>query len=122
MKYKLTIVILACALLIGGSIAETVYIEKTFDNFEGKIEVLLNRETYTIEEIEDLSAWWAKKAEVLEIFISVLQLNEITVTIGELEGAVRKEDYDSASALVDRIYEYSVRIKDMYRVKLNNIL
>lgn len=121
MKYKLTILILACLLLVGGSIAETVFIDKTFDAFEKKIEPLLNQESYSLEEITALSDWWEKKAEILEIFISVLQLNEITVTLGELEGAVRKEDYDSASALIDRIYEYSIRIKDMYMVKFNNI-
>ena len=75
-----------------------------------------------MEEITELSDWWEERAERLEIFVSVLQLNEITVTLGELEGAVRKEDYDTASALVDRIYEYAVRIKDMYMLKLNNIL
>ena len=41
MKYKLTLVILACVILIGGSIAETVYIDKTFDAFEKKVEPLL---------------------------------------------------------------------------------
>ena len=122
MKYKLTLVILACMILIGGSIAETVYIDKTFDAFEKKVEPLLCQEEYSFEEVNELSKWWAKKSETLEIFISVLQLNAITVTLGELEGAVRKEDYDSASALVDRIYEYAVRIKDMYMVKFNNIL
>lgn len=122
MKYKLTIVIVATVLLLAGSIGETLYIKNTFETFEEKVGEQRNKETYELEDVIELSLWWEKKAEVLEIFISVLQLNEITVTLGELEGAVRKEDYDTASALVDRIYEYAVRISDMYMLKLNNIL
>ena len=122
MKYKLTIVIVATVLLLAGSIAETIYIKNTFEDFEKRVEEQQNKEEYTLEEVIALADWWEEKAEKLEIFISVLQLNEITVTLGELEGAVRKEDYDTASALVDRIHEYAVRIKDMYMLKLNNIL
>ena len=122
MRYKLTLVIVATVLLLARSIAETIYIKNTFEDFEKRVEEQQNKEEYTLEEVIALADWWEEKAEKLEIFISVLQLNEITVTLGELEGAVRKEDYDTASALVDRIHEYAVRIKDMYMLKLNNIL
>lgn len=122
MKYKVTIVIIASLLLIGGSIGETLYIRKTFEEFENRLKAQMYEEYYELEEVKELAKWWEDKAETLEIFISVLQLNEITVTMGELIGAVTKEDYDSANALYDRIYSYSVRIKDMYMLKLNNIL
>lgn len=121
MKYKLTVLIVATALLIGGSIGETIYIKNTFEDFCEKLEEQMDRETYSLDDVTELSEWWEKKAETLEIFISVLQLNEITVTMGELTGAVKKEDYDSANALFDRIYQYAVRISDMYMLKLNNI-
>lgn len=122
MKYKVTIVIIASLLLIGGSIGETLYIRNTFEEFENRLQAQMHEEYYELEEVKELAKWWEDKAETLEIFISVLQLNEITVTMGELIGAVTKEDYDSANALYDRIYSYSVRIKDMYMLKLNNIL
>ncbi|MGN0768949.1 MAG: DUF4363 family protein, partial [Christensenellales bacterium] len=93
----------------------------TFEDFCEKLEEQMDRETYSLDDVTELSKWWEKKAETLEIFISVLQLNEITVTMGELTGAVKKEDYDSANALFDRIYQYAVRISDMYMLKLNNI-
>ena len=122
MKYKVTIVIIASLLLIGGSIGEKLYIRNTFEEFENRLQAQMHEEYYELEEVKELAKWWEDKAETLEIFISVLQLNEITVTMGELIGAVTKEDYDSANALYDRIYSYSVRIKDMYMLKLNNIL
>ena len=121
MRYKLTLVIVATAILIAGSIGETLYIKNTFEEFEARTSALMGREEYDLDEVIALREYWNKKAEALEIFVSVLQLNEITVTLGELEGAVKKEDFDTASALVDRIYEYAVRISDMYMLKFNNI-
>ncbi len=121
MKYKLTVLIVASVILLGGSIGETIYIKNTFEEFCDRLEEQMDAETYSLEEVTELSEWWEDKAETLEIFISVLQLNEITVTMGELKGAVKKEDYDSANALFDRIYQYAVRISDMYMLKINNI-
>lgn len=122
MKYKLSIVIIAIVLILGGSIIENIYINKTFDEFENKLSHLMQQEEYDFGEIKAVSDWWDKKSDYLEIAISVVLLNEITVTLGELKGAVQNEDYDSASALLDRIYCYSVGIKDMYKLEIENIL
>ena len=122
MRYKLTIVIIVCVLLVVGSILESIYISKTFEELENKLEEIMKQEEYDYEMIVKTADWWRGKAEILELFISVVQLNEITVTFGELVGAVKNEDYDSASALLDRIYCYAMSIKDMYMPKLSNIL
>lgn len=120
-RFKLTIVIITVALIITASVLETVYIKNTFEELEEKLLSQMNLEKYDENEIADIENWWTKKAEILEIFISVLQLNEITVTLGELRGAAAKDDSDTAAALVDRTYNYATRICDMYMLKFNNI-
>ena len=122
MKYKLTIIIVVCVLLVAGSILESVYLSKAFETLEEKLDKIMKQEEYDYEMIVETAEWWRGKAEVLEIFVSVVQLNEISVTFGELVGAVKNEDYDSASALLDRIYCYSISIKDMYLPHISNIL
>lgn len=122
MKYKLSVLIITIIIILSGSIIENIYINKTFDEFENKLLHLMEQEEYDFGEIKELSYWWGKKADYLEVTISVVILNEITVTIGELEGAVQNEDYDSASALLDRIYCYSLSVKDMYKLEIKNIL
>ena len=122
MRYKLTIIIVVCVLLVAGSILESVYLSKAFETLEEKLDKIMKQEEYDYEMIVETAEWWRGKAEVLEIFVSVVQLNEISVTFGELVGAVKNEDYDSASALLDRIYCYSISIKDMYLPHISNIL
>lgn len=122
MKYKLTIVIIATIILIGGSIGETLYIKNVFNDLEKQLTEQMNMEEYNVKDVTETFEWWKKKAEVLEVFVSVLQLNEITVTLGELKGYVEKKDFESARALYNRIYMYAECVSDMYMVKFNNIL
>lgn len=122
MKYKLTIVIIATVILIGGSIGETLYIKHTFSDLKQQLTEQMNLSEYDVEDVTETFEWWKKKAEVLEVFVSVLQLNEITVTLGELKGYVEKQDFESARALYNRIYMYAECVSDMYMVKFNNIL
>ena len=49
-------------------------------------------------------------------------LNEIEITYGELIGAVNAEDYDSASALLNRIKSTSDAYSDTLGLRLGNII
>lgn len=122
MKFKLTIAILVAVLLIGGGVWETVYVNNTFEEFEAKLAELMQQEEYDLDDIKTVGQWWYSHADKLEVTIPHVQLTEITVTYGELEGAVENEDYDSASALLNRIYQYTIRIGELYGFKMQNII
>lgn len=122
MKYKLTIAIIVAVILIGGGIWETLYVEKTFDRFEVMLDELMEQEYYDLEDVKATGEWWYEHADKLEVTIPHVQLTEITVTYGELIGAVENEDYDSASALLNRIKQYTVRIGSLYGFNLRNVI
>lgn len=122
MKYKLTIAIVVAVLLIGGGIWETLYIDRTFEEFETKLDALMEQEEYDLNDVTETGEWWYSHADKLEITIPHVQLTEITVTYGELVGAVENEDYDSASALLNRIKQYTIRIGSLYGFNCRNII
>lgn len=122
MKYKLTIVIVITVLVLALGVCETIFLNKTFNRFEQKLDNIIEQESYSLEDIEELAVWWRKKSEILEFTIPHLQLTEVTVTIGELKGAVEGNDLPSASALLTRIKSYSTQILHMYRFTVNNII
>lgn len=122
MKYKLTIAIIVTVLLIGGGLFETIYVNNTFDGFESRLQAIMQQETFSYEDVKATGEWWNNRLNVLEISIPHAQLTEITVTYGELVGAMEEEDYDSASALLNRIYCYSLQIGNQYGFKLKNII
>lgn len=122
MKSKLIIAIVITVIIIGLSIGETIYVDKTLSKFNSSLEKIMEQEEYSLEDIENLTNWWHKQTTYLEISISRLQLNEVTATLGELKGAVEKEDFQSASALLKRIEHIAQEIKHMYGIRLGNIL
>lgn len=121
MKYKLTLVIVVTALLVAGGIWETIFVTQSFSALGEKIDEISDRETYSLEDVKALQNFWNEKADKLEITIPHVQLTEITVTLGELVGAVRNEDYDSASALLLRTRQYVDRIGSLYGFSFRNI-
>ncbi len=121
MKYKITITVIVCALIIAGSVVEYVYVNRAFDELETRLDKVMEYEEYPLEEVEELTEWWDQTSEWLEISVPVIQLNEITVTLSELCGAVEAEDYDTASALLTRIKAYSENISDIYKMRFNHI-
>ena len=122
MKYKLTIAILVTVLLLGGGIWETLFVRDTFLSFGDMIDEISEKETYSLSEVTSLQSYWNDRANRLEITIPHVHLTEITVTLGELTGAVRNEDFDSASALLLRIRQYVDRIGALYGFSARNIL
>ncbi|MFI3228580.1 MAG: DUF4363 family protein [Bacillota bacterium] len=115
--------VLLIVLLIGGGVLETIYIDNIFDEFCARLDEISNVENgeYDISKIKETHVWWQKKHQYLELFLPHVQLNEIETTYGELIGAVETEDYDSASALLNRINVTSSALSEMYGFRLGNI-
>lgn len=121
MKYKLTIFILVTLFLVAVCVTENIYLDRTFGEFSERL-IKISSQEYDLEEILETEKWWLSKVEKLELTMSIQLLNDVTYTYGELIGAVKKEDYQSASGYLSRLQLYSRSLCDMYKVKINNVL
>lgn len=124
MKCRIIIAIVAIALIIGGGIAEEILVSKVFEEFSERLSDILDspNEEYSYEEVEATHEWWAKRHKYMELSLPHVQLNEIEITYGELLGAVEAEDYDSATALLNRIKSTSDALSEMFGFRLGNII
>ena len=122
MKYKLTVFILATLFLIAVCVTENIYLDRTFGEFSERLSRIALQEEYDLEEILETEKWWLSKVEKLELTMSIQLLNDVTYTYGELIGAVKTEDYQSASGYLERLKLYAQALCDMYKVKINNVL
>jgi len=120
-KYKLSIVIFLTVVLLTGGILESVYLCKTLNAFNDKLDKLAQKEIITVEDVIEISDWWDKMHPKLSITISHVQLNEIGITLDELRGAVEAEDYQNASSLLSRINSYAESLIDLYKFNPINI-
>lgn len=124
MKYKVAAVIIALTLIIGLGIFEQIFIKTTFEEFNSRLDsfIVEEDETYDLKQIKETQEWWEKRHKYLELFLPHNQLIEISITYGELVGAVAAEDFDSAQALLNRIRQTSEEFEDMYALRIGNII
>ncbi|MCL2630351.1 MAG: DUF4363 family protein [Firmicutes bacterium] len=125
MARKLILVIIISAIIIGGGIWQEVYMEKTFSEFERKIDALEKahaEEPLKPEQVKELHDWWQKKHASFENFLPHLQLNEIEMTFGELMGTVVAEDTESATGQILRLKFTVSAIAEMFNIRFGNIV
>lgn len=124
MKYKVAAVIIALVLIIGLGIFEQIFIKTTFEEFNSRLDsfIVEEDETYDLKQIKETQEWWENRHKYLELFLPHNQLIEISITYGELVGAVAAEDFDSAQALLNRIRQTGEEFEDMYALRIGNII
>lgn len=123
-KMKLTLAIVVLVVILSLGIFEQIFIQETFDEFSKRLQsfIVEEDETYDYNAIVETQKWWEKKVKYLELFLPHVQLIDITITYGELVGAVGAEDYDSAQALLNRIQRTAESFENMYGVRIGNII
>ncbi|MBQ8178790.1 MAG: DUF4363 family protein [Clostridia bacterium] len=123
-KGRLTVALIILLFVVGLGIGEQIFIHRTFDEFTERLEsfIVEEDETYDYSAIVETQKWWEKKVHYLELFLPHVQMNEITITYGELVGAVGAEDFDSAQALLNRLQQTSIAFEEMYGFRIGNII
>lgn len=121
---KLGIAICVLVFIIALGVVEQVLISKTFSEFEERLErfIVDEDEEYDYDAIVETQAWWEKKSKYLELFLPHVQIIEITITYGELVGAVGAEDHDSAQALLNRIKSTAESFSNNYSIRIGNVI
>ena len=121
---RLTIAIVVLVVMVALGVFEQVLIYKTFTEFEERLNefIVEEDEEYDYDAIVETQKWWEKKAKYLELFLPHVQIIEITLTYGELVGAVGAEDHDSAQALLNRIKSTVQSFYNNYSVRIGNIV
>lgn len=121
-KYKLIMVIIVIVLVIGGGIFELIYLDKCYTGFVERLDEIMAQEPYDIESVYDTRDWLDKKHKGMEYFVPHFELNELSISYAELVGAIEKEDYDSASAILHRLRQHAIRQGDIFKFRIQNIV
>lgn len=124
MKYRIAAAVVTIVMIVGLGVAEQIIVAKTMDEMLSRLEsfIVEEDEVYDYDEICQTGEWWEKRHKVLELFLPHTQILEISITYGELTGAVGAEDFDSAQALLTRIRMTCQEFKNVYSVRIGNII
>lgn len=124
MKYRIAAAVISIALILGLGVGEQIIVAKTMGEMLARLDsfIVETDEVYDYDEIKATGEWWEKRHKLLELFLPHNQILEISITYGELTGAVGAEDFDSAQALLTRIRMTCQEFKTVYSVRIGNII
>lgn len=122
MKYKLVIVIVVAVLVIGGGIFELLYLDNCYSSFIERLDEIIAQEPYEMNSVYETRDWLDKKHKGMEYFIPHFELNELSISYAELVGAMEKQDYEAASAILYRLRQLAERQGDIFKFRIQNIV
>lgn len=124
MNFRMIAALVFLILLLTFGILQEVYLDKVFEDFESRLSDISNVTTgyYDVDKIEATQQWWQKKHSKMEMFLPHIPLNDIAAALGELKGAAMAEDYEAATAMVNKLEALVDSIAEMSSVRIGNIL
>jgi hypothetical protein len=122
-----TIISTACvlALLIVGSIAETNYIRKQFNDFNQVLCVLYEKvdEEVAIEsDVYAVQDFWLNKKKHLHAFIPHTEIKEIDLWLAESVTLVRDKEWEDAISKIEVLKELTEQIPKTFIISWENVL
>ena len=112
-------------ILFVGSILETRFIDKQFNEFNEVLCVLYEKvddETATIDDVYAVQENWIEKKKYLHIFIPHTEIKEIDLWLSESATLVRDKEWEDAISKIEVLKELSEQIPKTFSLRLENVL
>lgn len=122
-----TLITVACviALLIGGAIAETNYINKQFNEFNVVLCTLyekVDEESAVEADVYAAQTFWLNKKKHLHAFIPHTEIKEIDLWLAEAVTLVRDKEWEDAISKIEVLKELTEQIPKTFTIRWENIL
>ena len=117
--------IIATILVIGLSIIEQNYLNKTFSEFSEILKCVQEKteeETSVKEDVLSIQNFWIEKKKTLHVFIPHNDIKEIDLWIAEAVSLVENDNFLDALSKLEVVIELTQQIPKTYKFKLENIL
>lgn len=117
--------IIATILVIGLSIIEQNYLNKTFSEFSEILKCVQEKteeEASVKEDVLSIQNFWIEKKKTLHVFIPHNDIKEIDLWIAEAVSLVENDNFLDALSKLEVVIELTQQIPKTYKFKLENIL
>ncbi len=125
MVKSLISLIVAIIMLLGISLYEQYYINKSFDEFKKIMVVIYDKienDTATKEDIISAQKYWIKKKETLHVFIPHNDIKEIDLWLAESSTLIENKKKEDAISKIDVVIELIEQIPKTYSFRIENLL
>ena len=123
---KVIVAIVVLAIILTAGILETVFVDKLFNSLDGRLasleESLHAESADALDKVNELTAWWEKKREFMELFVYSPDLRAFSVALGETVGSIECEDYQNAMSKVQSLMVMSNNIHRILDFNIADII
>lgn len=125
------VAIIMAVLLLGGGIVELFLVDRTFDRLEESVQQIYDKmeeskENIDTEELismaESLQKDWRKAEKNLQMVISQIMINDLSVRIISLCRHIEQNDYDMANTIAAVVLDNLLSIRRVYEPRIQNII
>ena len=124
MLKTLVSLLLALAILVGGEIFESFFVEKQFNEFTVALESLYEKadeKEITKEDVLAVQKNWIEKKHVLHIFIPHNEIKEVDLWLSEAATLVRDKEWHDAISKIEVLKELCEQIPKTFKVSIANV-
>ena len=117
-------ILVTLLIIIGATVAELWYVNKVFDEFSARLQVLMDKsfaKTATADDGDAVREFWENKKNTLYVWLPHTILHEIDFQLSEAIGNLYVKDYDSAISKIEVVLCLSEDIPQSYAFGLENI-
>ena len=125
MVKTLVSLLLALAILVGGEIFESFFVEKQFNEFTVALESLYEKadeKEITKEDVLAVQKNWISKKRVLHMFIPHNEIKEIDLWLSEAVSFAKSENFEEVLSKIEVLLEMCEQIPNTFKLKPENIL
>ena len=123
-RFVIALVILAATITAG--VLETVYIERTFDELDARINALESAikspSDDALDEVKTLTDWWEKKRAAMELFTWSPDIRAFSVALAETEGSLECGDDKNALSKCESLMTIANNLHDVLDFNLADII
>lgn len=124
MVRSLISVLVAALILTCGAIYEQFYIDRTFADFESRLELIYEKtelETVTEDDVSAVIDKWHDNKRKLHVFLSHNDIKEFDLWLAETLSYVKQKNYGEAIDKIEVTIELVKQVPKGYRIKFENI-
>ncbi len=123
---KVIVALFVLALILTAGILEHFYIEKTFDELDGKllqIEDAIHVESESALSLtKDLTDWWNGKRKYMELFTFSPDIRAFSVALAEQEGSLECGDFNNAMSKCQSLISMSKNLHQILDFNIEDII
>ena len=118
-------ILIAAVIIVGGGIAEKVYLDKSFSDLKdtfSQLQVEIENKTCTEEKAEAAQKKWLDEKRKLHIFIPHSEIKEVDLWISETVAYVALKNYEEAADKVMVAMRLFEQIPTTFSLRTENLL